>query len=265
MRPEHVVGHGDDLEFLYQLGQRGVPVEAEIAQVAYVDGSPAWRVLFPDCPGAIGVVPAAEAGVPEKIMLRLVGQGIRVIVKGIDRELKIAACSRREAVAKAEAELRGRLKEGQVIEASVRAVVPGQPPSLLLDAGGGVMVEVPRKEAVRYLSRSLTEQYRPGQVIKAVVTGSDPLMLSVRKAYPDPFQVTVFKRGETISGTVCQVYDKQDGQRVVLVEPDLAPGMLGIAPAPLMGEVVRGDRVSCVVATYRPEKHQLRLRIRGWA
>lgn len=259
----------DVMEELYWLGQRGMPVDAGITSVERVNGEMTWALTFPDFPGVKGVCPASEAGVSEKVLPRLVGQTVRVLVKGVDREMGLAACSRREVVEKAKEELVNVLKEGQVIDAAVRAVLPpaegSKAPTLVLDIGGGVMVEVPRKEAVRWVSKSLSEQYRPGDAVKAKVLSCDPLTVSVRQAYPDPFTCTVFYRGQEIACTVAGVWDMKQGQKIVLIEPDAAPGMLGIAPYPLLGEVARGDRLICVVATYRPEKKQLRCRIRGWA
>jgi len=266
LRPEF--GRISDVcEDLYQLGQRGIPVEATIAAVEYPNGEPAWALLLE---GEVkGVCPLTETGVEAKAMPRMVGQTVHVVVKGIDRDLRLAACSRREAVAKAWERLKGTLKVGQVVDAGVRCILPpaekGQSSSLLVDIGGGVLAEVPKKEAAIYHSKSLLEQFRPGQIVKAKIMSVEPLEVSIRQARPDSFACTVFHRGQSIACTVAHIWTTPKGERIVLVEPDAAPGMLGIAPYPYLGEVSRGDRLVCVVASYRPEKRQLRCRIRGWA
>ena len=268
IRPEYL-DEKDVIENLFQLGQRKIAVEAQITELDRVSGTATWVLSFPDFPEAKGLVPTEEAGVEEFVMPRLVGQRIRVIVKGVDREQGLAACSRREAVEKAKEKFVQTVKAGDVVDAAVRAVLPPaegeSAPSLLLDVGGGILVRVPRMEAARRRAQSLTEQYKPGQRVKAKVLSLDPLQVSVRQAYPDPFTHVRFTRGQEIACTVVRVWEYQTGQKVVLIEPDAAPGMLGIAPAPYLGTVSRGDRVVCVVASYRPEKRQLRCRIRGWA
>ncbi|RPF42008.1 small subunit ribosomal protein S1 [Thermodesulfitimonas autotrophica] len=254
----------DPMEVLFQAKERGVTLEALVGGLDFPDGTPTWVLTFPDLDGVRGLVPASEAGVPKELMPRFVGQEIRVKVKGIDRENGLAACSAREAMAEAAERVLPKLAGDpeRVWEATVRCVVPGDPPKLLVDIGGA-LAEVPRREALVSLVKTLSEQYPPGSRVRVMATRVDPqtglVEASVRKALPDPWERVDFRRGQFISGTVVRT----DGAKHVFVEPDLAPGVLGLAPYPLVGEVSRGDRVTCAVASFDRGSRKLRLRLRG--
>ncbi|WP_035106696.1 hypothetical protein [Desulfovirgula thermocuniculi] len=264
LKPEGYTPKADTFEYLYHAKERGLAIEAEVAGVAYPNGSPAWLLTFPGLDGARGLVPASETGLGSpQLMPRFVGQKIRVKVKGLDRESGLAACSRREVVAEAEERLKAELRPGQVIEALVRAVLPrdrenGKPARLLLDVGGGVLVEIPYRKAAVSQARSLAQQFPPGSTLEVEVVSVEPLVVSpVKKT--DPWQAAPdFHRGQFLACTVVAVRGS-----TVFLEPDLAPGVVGIAPVPLRGAVARGDRVTCAVAKFDREKKKLHLRLRG--
>ncbi|MGQ9533437.1 MAG: 30S ribosomal protein S1, partial [Desulfotomaculales bacterium] len=155
MRPEGVTFTLDPLEVLFQMRERQQTLEATIVALDYPNSISTWVLTFPDLDGVKGLVPASESGLPDKdLMPRFVGQSVRVKIRGIDRENKLAACSRREAVAEAAAKLLPTLAENPdaVLDAMVRCVVPGNPPKLLVDVGGGVLAEVPRGQAKVWLT-----------------------------------------------------------------------------------------------------------------
>lgn len=257
----------DPFEVLFQAKERGLTLEALVGGLDFPGNVPTWVLTFPDLDGVKGLVPASEAGVPKELMPRFVGQEIRVKVKGIDRENSLAACSAREAMAEAAERMLPRLAGNpeRAWEATVRCVVPGKdggPPKLLVDIGG-VLAEVPASQARVWLTKPLGQQYAPGMRVAVKVTRADPqtglVEASVRKALPDPWERADFRRGQFVSGTVART----DGARHVWVEPDLCPGVLGLVPYPLVGDVRRGDRVSCAVASFDRAKKKLRLRLRG--
>jgi len=255
-------------EYMFQAKERETPIEARIAGVSYADNAPVWDLTFPAlglaCADLRGLCPASEAGVDAPLMPRLTGRDTLVVVKGLDRENGLVACSRREAEVKARDRLN--VKEGQTVECSVLAVLPrdpeaGKPARLLVDLDG-VWLEIPRSRAAYRQAVPLRQQYRPGDAVKARVqaVGADGLpVLSVRDALPDPWERADFRRGQFLACTVAGV---RNG--IVFLEPDLAPGMIGIAPVPLAGEVEPGDRVTCAVATFDRGNRKLRLRLRGW-
>lgn len=266
--PEGYTPAPDPWETLYQARERGAAIEGSVAALDYPDGSPAWVLTFADFPGVKGLVPSSETGLPDVgLMPRFVGQVIRVKIKGLDRENALVACSRKEAVTEAAAELLPRLAgdPDAALDGVVRCLVPGRdgaPPKLLVDVGGGVLAEVPRSQALLWVTKPLGAQYAAGQRVKVKITKVDPqtgaVEASIRKALPDPWERADFKRGQFISGTVART----DGKHV-WVEPDLAPGILGLAPYPIVGSVARGDRVSCAVASFDRGARKLRLRLRG--
>lgn len=268
IKPEGFTLTPDPLEILFQAKEKGQALDAQVVALDFPDNTPTWLLSFPDLNGVKGLVPASETGLPDKsLMPRFVGQEIRVKVKGVDRENSLAACSRREAVAEAAEELLPVLAGDpeRVWNGIVRAILPpenGKPVRLLVDVGGGVLAEVPRKEAQVWLSKPLGVQYKPGQKVKVKITRVDQqtgiVEASVKKALPDPWERADFRRGQFISATVARVYDG-----IVFLEPDAAPGVIGIAPVPLVGEVNRGDRVSCAVASFDRGARKLRLRLRG--
>ncbi|MEW5763235.1 MAG: 30S ribosomal protein S1 [Bacillota bacterium] len=250
---------------MHQAKERGLVLDASVVALDFPDNIPTWVLAFDGLDGVKGLVPASETGLPDKdLMPRFVGQQIRVKVKGVDRANGLAACSRREAVAEAAAKLLPALAENpeQVLDAVVRCVVPGNPPRLLVDVGGGVLAEAPNAQARVWLSKPLGAQYAPGQRVKVKVTRVDPqtgvVEASIRKARPDPWETADFRRGQFLACTVVSV---RNG--IVFLEPDAAPGVLGIAPLPLVGEVSRGDRVTAAVASFDRANRKLRLRLRG--
>lgn len=257
----------DPMEYLFQIKERGQAVDALVVALDFPNDTPTWVLSFPQLDGVKGLVPASESGVPKNLMPRFVGQEVKVKVKGIDRENGLIACSHREAMADASEKLLPELAKDpeRAWSGVVRAVLPledGKPVRLLVDVGGGVLAEVPRKEAQVWLSKPLGMQYKPGQKVKVKITRVDQqtgiVEASVKKALPDPWERAAFRRGQFISATVARVHDG-----IVFLEPDAAPGVIGIAPVPLVGGVNRGDRVSCAVASFDRGARKLRLRLRG--
>jgi small subunit ribosomal protein S1 len=263
-KPEGFELVADRWEYLWQAKERGIPIEAIVEKVTWPENldTAVWEL---DLGGVKGVVPASETGLADaSLMTRFVGQKILVKIRGLDRENRVAACSRREAIADAQERLFKALKPDMVIDAVVKAVLPpdpvsGKPASLVVDAGGGVLVEVPRKLATRSRAHRLNELFRPGQAVKAKVLHVDPQTGTVRVSLvdleADPWEGAAYKRGDVVAGRVVGVKD------VVFVE--VSPGLVGIAPLPLRGRLRRGDRVAAVVTAFDREKKKLHLQLRG--
>jgi small subunit ribosomal protein S1 len=269
MKPEGYRPVTDHWEALFTAKERGTVLTARVAALDYPNDLPTWVLAFDDFDGVRGLVPASETDLPDPgLMRRFVGQVVNVKIKGLDKDNKLVACSRRDAVAEARERLS--FAEGQVLECTVRAVLGrsnGKPARLLVDVGGGLLVEIPRQHAALRLAQPLAKQFRIGETVTAKVTAVNNGLptLSLRAARPDDsWERADFRRGAFISGTVYAVRETKDGRRIVFVEPDLAPAILGIAPYPLEGDVHPGDRVNCAVASFSREKRKLRLRLRGW-
>lgn len=267
LKPEGFRRGKDPASELAALARRGAAVEARVVRLTEGgDGGPVWEVDFPGLPGVRGAVPLAEMGLPDpSLAARFVGQRVLVKVKHANVRAGLALCSRREAVAESAGAALARLKPGDVVDCVVKAVLPpggGRPARLLVDIGGGLLAEVPRNEATWSALARLGELYRPGQAAKARVLSVDReagrAEVSLRQAQPDPWESAEFKSGDFVSGTVLGV-DETRG--IVFVE--VLPGVVGIAPPPLRGELRRGDRVSCAVAKFDREKRRLRLRLRS--
>lgn len=262
-KPEGYEVVADRWEYLWQAKERGAAVEAVVEKVTWPDmlNTAVWELDLGD--GVKGVVPSSETGLADAgLMTRFVGQKIYVKVKALDKENRVAACSRREVIADAQEKLFAALKPDMVIDAVVKAVLPpdpvnGKPSSLILDIGGGVLVEVPKKHATRSHAR-LNDLFRIGQAMKAKVLQVDPqtgtIRVSLADMEADPWQVAAFKRGEIVAGRVVNVKD------VVFVE--IRPGLTGIAPLPLRGKLRRGDKVACQVTSFDREKKKLHLQLR---
>lgn len=263
-KPEGFEVVADRWEYLWSAKDRGIPVEAVVEKVTWPENlnTAVWEINLDD--NIKGVVPASETGLADTgFMTRFVGQKILVKVKGMDKENRVAACSRREVIADAQEKLFAALKPDMVIDAVVKAVMPpdpvnGRPPSLVVDVGGGVLAEIPRKQATRSYAR-LNDLYRPGQAVKAKVLQVDPqtgtIRVSLADVEADPWRTAAFKRGDIVSGRVVNVSD------VVFVE--ILPGLTGIAGLPLRGRLRRGDKIACQVTSFDREKQKLHLHLRG--
>lgn len=266
LKPEGFTPQTDPLEFLHYTKERGLVLEATVEKVAYPEhlAGPVWELDLGD--GIRGVVPASESGLADaSLMIRFVGQRIFVKVKALDRENRVAACSRREALADARERVLASLEEGQVIDAVVRAVLPrdpvsGKPARLVLDVGGGLLTEVPRAKATRSFVVRLGDLFKPGQAVRAKVLVVDrqagEVKVSIVDTEPDPWSGLVYRRGEVVAGAVVSQTEK-----ALFVE--VKPGVVGIAPPPLRGALRKGQRVACVVSSFDPAKKKLRLRVRG--
>lgn len=244
-------------EMIFQLSRAGRPVAVKIGAVEQMEtlDSLAWVATFSEYPDFRVLVPESEAGVDVSLMNAMVGQEVRVIVKGIDYESGIVACSRKEAVEKVCSTVMEQFQAGQIVNAVVVSVIyREQKPVLVVDIGQGVLCEVPRSKAAIKYTVPLREQYTPGQTVRLKVLSLDPVEFSVREAKEDPWQKASFKRRSLISGTVYRVTGG-----LIFVEPDLAPGILGLASVPLMGSVSRGMRVSCRVRSFDPSSKRLHL------
>jgi small subunit ribosomal protein S1 len=264
--PEGYTVEAGAWEQLFQAMKRDYTVAALITAIDYPDGKPAWEIIFRDYPGIRGVVPASETDLPDpRIMQRFVGQPINVRVKGMDRASNLAACSRREAVASARVNLFGQVRAGVELPCIIKAILPrdeeaGKPDRLLVDVGGGVLVEVNRNQAQHKLSQRLNQQYLPGQNVTARVTRIEPNkgIIEVTLRDRDPWINADFKRGQPISGTVVRI-DTEKEQ--MYIEPDGAPGVTGISPLPSSGNIYRGARWTCKVDSFVRDAHRLRLQL----
>jgi len=256
----------DSEKMLWLAKERGTTLEAVVVKVTTFNNLPVWEVEFPGVPGARGVVAFSEMGVDsQRLAFRFAGQKVNVKVKEIKGgdDGVVAVCSRLAAVDEARKELLSSLKPGQVIDCVVRAVLPREgdvPPRLLVDVGGGVLAEVPRSRATWSQAMPLGTLFRAGEAVKAKVVRVDAekgaVEVSIRDAQPDPWERVSFKPGDFVTGVVANT----DGSRVWV---EVSPGVVGLAPYPLRGEVSRGDRVTCAVARFDRESRKLRLRLRG--
>lgn len=258
IRPEGYRETADEWEVIFQMKERKMPVNAKVGAIDYIEGQAVWVLVFPDFMGIKGYVPATETGVDQKLIPRFVGQDVRVLIKGLDRQNSLLACSRRELVEQIEEELPGHFQVEDIIPVTVKAVMldENRHSFLMVDAGGGYLVEVPRSRAVKQLSIPLRQQYTVGQTVNARVIQTDPLEVSIRDAWPNPWELADFKRGQFISGTVYRVVNN-----TIFVEPDLCPRLLGLAPVPLQGDIAKGNRVSCKVYAFSAEQNKLHLSI----
>lgn len=251
----------DPMEIIFQAMRAKRPLEGSLVALERVESRQVWvvRLADPALEGIRAICPDGWSGVDEKDMANYVGTKQTFLTKELDREAGVAVLSRSDYIEQAREALKTAAKVGDVLPAAVKAVIPRREdsPARLVVEVAGVSVEIPRKLASRALSLPLDRQYRPGQVIAVKVLDPEKLELSVRDAYPDPWQVYSFTRGQVISGTVVRVV-----QGIVFVEPDVAPGIAGIAPYPVRGEVKRGNRVQCIVAMFDREKQKLHLRLR---
>mgnify|MGYP000934999399 CR=1 FL=1 len=255
LKPEGYKHVADPWEVLFQMKERERPVAAQVGAIDYVDDKPVWILVFPNYPGIKGYVPDQETGVDPSLISRFVGQDIMVQIKGFDRDNKIIACSRKEMVNEAARGLKEHLSVGDKIPVTVKAIMmKGNTSTLVVDVGGGVLVDVPRSQAVIRRSATLKAQYDIGETVGALVVSVDPLQVSIRAARPDPWSQADYKRGQFISGTVYRIANGN-----VLIEPDLTPGILGLAPLPLLGEIQKGYRVSCKVRYFSVDQRKLHL------
>ncbi|SFR12519.1 hypothetical protein [Desulfoscipio geothermicus] len=245
----------DRWEQLHIAFKREQILEARISRITWRHNDIAtWILDMGD--GIQGMVPASESGLVDVAMMpRMVGQDIPVKVKGMDRQAGLVACSCREALADVQEKLFETLQKGQVIDAVVRVILPR---ALCIDIGGGYIVEVSRRKATRSQARRLMDIFREGQLVKAKVSEvnkqSCKINVSLVEAEPDPWESVNYLRGDKVYGWVAKITDRQ-----IFIE--VMPGVTGIAPLPLRGQLKRGDAVTCQVKKFDASSKKLRLGI----
>ena len=263
LKPEGFIQEQERWEYLHFAKRRGLTVPAAVEKVTFPDNldTAVWEL---DLGGGVkGIVPASESGLDEQsLMLHFVGQQIAVKIINLDRENGIAACSRRKAVAEAAEKLFAALKPDMVIGVMVKAVIPRtdeKPDRLIVDAGGGVLVELTRSQATKNQTARLTELFRPGRPAKAKVVQVDAqtgaIRLNMADLESDPW-AGQYKRGDMVAGTVL-------AQQGGMVFVEVKPGLMGIASAPLRGWLRRGERVAAMVTMFDPAAKKLHLQLRG--
>lgn len=263
--PEGFERQADVFEVLYQKMRAGAVVRGLVQSVDFPDSIPTWLITFPDIDingEVIGLVPESETGLDRALMTRFIQQPVNVQIMGVDRDNGLVACSRLAAVNQLSDRIE--FKEGQLVTCSVRAIKPnpeGKRPLLTLDVGGGILVDIPYADARISFTKPLREQYKIGQLVTAKVTKinyGNQVSLSLKDARPSPWDNAKFRRGQIIAGTIARI----NNNNLVFIEPDLYPGILGIAPYPIRGSLRNRQKVKCNVAAFSAEDKKLRLRIR---
>jgi len=257
--PEGYMQEQDRWEYLRFAARQGYTVEGRVDKVTFPANlnTAVWEL---DLGSVKGICPLSETGLEDQaLMMRYVGQTVRVKIVKLDRENRIAACSRREALADARERLFAALRPDQVIDVVVRAVLD-DPPRLVVDVGGGVLVDVSRAQATLSRTGSLDRLFRPGQQARAKVIQVDRqtdvirVSLSAVEAYP--WRANSYQRGDIVAATVVT-------QRDGLLFLEVQPGLIGIASPPLRGRLRNGERVACMVTAYDPGVKKLHLQLRG--
>ncbi len=248
-------------EVLHMARDRQQVIPATILSIEYPNDNPTWVIGFRDFIDFKGYVPLEEMGVDIELVPRLIGQNINVNILGIDKENQYLACSRKSVVEMLEPKVKGSLVEGSIITAVIKAILPRTRKSyasLVVDIGGGLLSKIPSNNAKIRLSKPLDRQFVVGQNIRVKVLSTDPIEVSVKHARANPWQTTVFTRGQFLSGTILEIADD-----IVFIEPDLAPGIVGIAPYPIAGRIMKRDRVNCILLAFDNEEEKLKLNIKS--
>lgn len=121
-----------------------------------------------------------------------------------------------------------------------------------MDAGGGDLIRIPRREIK--LSRAVPAevQYPPGQFARVQVTGIHKTARKIDISMVDPWQPGEYIRGASVTGKIVQIKDN-----IAFVQA--RPGVVGIAPYPKEDGAKLGDLVDYQVQRYGAEKKELRL------
>ncbi|MDI6710471.1 MAG: 30S ribosomal protein S1 [Bacillota bacterium] len=268
-KPEGFEAPTRPVDVLFEALRRRRVLEADVVRLSPRNGDRSeekWDLVFPGLEGVRGVMPASETGLPDARLLRAyVGQRIRVLVKGVDAAAGIAACSRKELVQESLKRLMRELKEGQVIDCTVRDIMGANtraklPARVVLDIGGGVLAEVRRRHAVLSEAVPLGAQYQRGQILKALVRRIDHekgiVDVSIRDTVGDPWGKAEFRRGDRVAGRVVATAPETGG---MFIEMTAHPLLIGLAP--YRRGYRRGDRVACVVRLFDGPRRRLHLTV----
>ncbi len=242
---------------IYAVMRQKHTIIGNISSIYNYNDAPVWEIMIPEFPEQRALVPIDETGLDEIVFNKMVGQDVYLRIQGVDQDNNLLACSYSEAVEAVKDMVVSRLAPGKRIPVVIKAIA-ARPTRLIVDIGGGVLVEIGNKEARRYYSRYLTEQYQPGQQIEADILSVDPVQLTLRTVYGDPWQQYSFARGQIVVATVIQVFEEY-----MTLECDMAPGMIGTAPVPIFHTIFPGDRVQCSVTRFLRDDRKLNLRVRS--
>jgi small subunit ribosomal protein S1 len=254
----------DPWDALYVARDKGKTVNVTIVRTRQVNGQGlTWEASLGDQENLfeiVGLIPESESGLPDGISMNWFrNQSIAAKVKGIDRRNNLVALSRREVVEENLSRLLDQLEESERLCALIRAA---RPAGIVVDIGGGVLIDIPRKKINLSRAVPIEVQYTPGQLAKVEVTGIDKTSKRIDVAIIDPWQPNEFARGEMVTGKIVQTADN-----VAFVQ--VRPGLVGIAPYPKSEHMEIGDTASYQVRKYDEDSRVLHLvrwddeRIRG--
>lgn len=237
---------------LYDAKDRNKTITATVAAVVQYKDRTAWEVEFEGIPNVRGYVTDEETGLPNPRMMKyFITKPVKVRVKGIDRKNGVVTCTRREITEENLDKIMRVAQEGQEVEALVSYVSDVW---LGLDIGGGVIVNLGRREAGVSRSLPLEALYQEGAIVTARVEKVDESAREIKLSLIDPWQRFHYVRGDVVTGTVVRL-----GEKNLFVA--VRPGMVGIAPYPAGGKKpVPGERDVYQVSEYNPAEKSLSLK-----
>ena len=236
---------------IYEAKTYGTVIPARIIRRREIEGQGgAWEIMFPEVPGIIGLVPESQTGLPQGTpMSAFVGSPINVKVSGINRQERIVACSRKEAVEVFFSKFAKNVEVGDEIPAVVKFVRGG---NLYLDIGGGIILRIPAEKARLSPGTPVDAQYMRNDYIDLIVTGLDRIEKTVTVDLADPWEKWNLGRGEILTGTVVIIRDKLAFIRV-------KPGVVGLAPYSNWDDYGIDAQLLFQVSVFDPESRKLRL------
>lgn len=236
---------------IYDAKTYGTVISARIVRRREIVGyGSTWEIEFPEIPGATGLIPQSQAGLPEGTsMSAFVGLLINVMVIGVDRDEGIVACSRQEAVDLSLTKLLTSVGVGSEIPAVVKFV---RSSNIYLDIGGGIIIKIPSEKARLSPGVQLDVQYMCDDIINVVVTAADKPEKVIRVELVNIWERWILARGEILMGTVVATREKMAFIRV-------KPGIVGLVSYNAWDDYQIGDQATFQVNVYDPQSRKLHL------
>lgn len=206
-----------------------------------------------------GIEPAADKRATKGRLARLIGQEIKCIVTGIDRENNLFTASRKQALERIAARTWAEIEEGQVRTAVVRRYIRGfnpRPVNLGIELEmDGITAFLPVQEISHGWVDDL-EMLPLGEEIEVKIISIDKekekVVASLKALIPDPWPECALRyvKNGTYAGTVTGVVDYG-------VFVSFEPGVNCLCRHLKAGKLVKGDRVAVTITRIEPKERKI--------
>ncbi|MDD2586790.1 MAG: S1 RNA-binding domain-containing protein [Syntrophomonadaceae bacterium] len=209
-----------------------------------------------------GVNPAENKNITRSRLMNLIGQDVKIIVIGIDKENDLFIASRKKAIEKLSAVTWDSIESGQIKTAIARRIVRRRKnDGTVTDLGlmieiSGIETFLPVQELSYGWVNEILSLIQPGDIFDVLILDVDKekqkLSVSVKALYENPWPSCVnrYTKNSAYAGTVTGVAEYG-------IFVNLEPGVDVLCRHPKSGRVNKGDKVALIITRIDPSEQKI--------